>query len=112
MVFSDLVGDLIVAFYKQFRQFGMTAEDLPICTPITTEQETAAMGAENAVGHYTSFNYFQSVDTPENKSFVERYKAKYGENQVTNAVMEAAYFQTYLARPGDREGRHRPIPTR
>jgi urea ABC transporter urea binding protein len=96
IVFSTLVGDQIVAFYKQFRQFGITAEDLPICTPITTEQEIAAMGAENSLGHYTSFNYFQSVDTPENKQFVERYKAKYGENQVTNAVMEAAYFQTYF----------------
>jgi urea transport system substrate-binding protein len=96
VVFSDLVGDSIVAFYKQFRQFGFTSVDLPICTPITTEQETAAMGPENAAGHYTSFNYFQSVDTPENKSFVERYKAKYGANEVTNAVMEAAYFQTYL----------------
>ncbi len=95
-VFSTLVGDSIVAFYKQFKQSGFTAEDVPICTPITTEQETAAMGAENAVGHYTSFNYFQTVDTPENKAFVERYKAKYGANEVTNAVMEAAYFQTYL----------------
>jgi urea transport system substrate-binding protein len=95
-VFSTLVGDSIVAFYKQFKQFGFTPEDVPICTPITTEQETAAMGAENAVGHYTSFNYFQTVDTPENKTFVERYKAKYGANEVTNAVMEAAYFQTYL----------------
>ncbi len=96
VVFSDLVGDQVIAFYKQFRQFGITANDLPICTPITTEQEVAAMGAENALGHYTSFNYFQSVETPENKGFVERYKAKYGENEVTNAVMEAAYFQTYL----------------
>lgn len=96
VIFSDLVGDSIVAFYKQFRQFGLTPEDLPICTPITTEQETAAMGPENAVGHYTSFNYFQTVDTPENKSFVERYKAKYGADAVTNAVMEAAYFQTYF----------------
>jgi urea ABC transporter urea binding protein len=96
IIFSDLVGDSIVAFYKQFRQFGLTAEDLPICTPITTEQEIAAMGADNALGHYTSFNYFQSVDTPENHSFVERYKAKYGADAVTNAVMEAAYFQTYF----------------
>jgi urea transport system substrate-binding protein len=96
VIFSDLVGDSIVAFYKQFRQFGLTPEDLPICTPITTEQEIAAMGPENAAGHYTSFNYFQSVDTPENKSFVERYKAKYGANQVTNAVMEAAYFSAYF----------------
>ncbi|HEX6115013.1 MAG TPA: transporter substrate-binding protein [Geminicoccaceae bacterium] len=96
VVFSTLVGDQIVAFYKQFRQFGITAEDVPICTPITTEQEIAAMGPENALGHYTSFNYFQSVDSPENQQFVERYKAKYGKDQVTNAVMEAAYFQTYL----------------
>ena len=96
IVFSDLVGDQIVAFYKQFKEFGITAKDIPICTPITTEQEIAAMGAENALGHYTSFNYFQSVDTPQNKSFVERYKAKYGKDAVTNAVMEAAYFQTYF----------------
>lgn len=96
VVFSDLVGDQIVAFYKQYKEFGITAKDIPICTPITTEQEIAAMGPENAVGHYTSFNYFQSVDTPENKSFVTRYKAKYGKNAVTNAVMEAAYFQTYF----------------
>ena len=96
IVFSDLVGDQIVAFYKQFKEFGITAKDIPICTPITTEQEIAAMGPENALGHYTSFNYFQSVDTPQNHSFVERYKAKYGKDAVTNAVMEAAYFQTYF----------------
>ncbi|HEX9768310.1 MAG TPA: ABC transporter substrate-binding protein [Kiloniellales bacterium] len=96
LVFSDLVGDQIVAFYKQYKQFGITADDIPICTPITTEQEIQAMGAEYAVGHYTSFNYFQSTNTAENKTFVERFKAKYGQNQVTNAVMEAAYFQTYF----------------
>jgi urea transport system substrate-binding protein len=96
IVFSDLVGDQIVAFYKQFKEFGITANDIPICSSVTTEQEIAAMGAENGVGHYSSFPYFQSVDTPENKGFVERYKAKYGKDAVTNAVMEAAYFQTYL----------------
>ncbi len=96
VVFSDLVGDQIVAFYKQYRQFGITAEDIPICTPITTEQEIKAMGAENALGHYTSFNYFQSVKSPENESFVRNFKRKYGKDAVTNAVMEAAYFQTFF----------------
>src|SRR6185369_4412706 len=96
VVFSDLMDDQIVAFYKQYKQFGITANDIPICTPITTEQEIQTIETENAVGHYTSFNYFQSVDTPQNKSFVERYKAKYGKDAVTNAVMEAAYFQTYF----------------
>ena len=96
VVFSTLVGDQIVAFYKQFKQFGITAEDIPICTPITTEQEIKGMGPEYALGHYTSFNYFQTVDSPENAEFVSRYKATYGEDAVTNAVMEAAYFQTYF----------------
>ena len=96
VVFSTLVGDQIVAFYKQYRQFGITAEDIPICTPITTEQEIKAMGAKNALGHYTSFNYFQSTESPENESFVRNFKRKYGQDAVTNAVMEAAYFQTFF----------------
>ena len=96
VVFSDLVGDQIVAFYKQYRQFGITAKDIPICTPITTEQEIKAMGAKNALGHYTSFNYFQSTKSPENESFVRNFKRKYGQDAVTNAVMEAAYFQTFF----------------
>ncbi len=96
VVFSTLVGDQIVAFYKQYRQFGITAKDIPICTPITTEQEIKAMGAKNALGHYTSFNYFQSTKSPENESFVRNFKRKYGQDAVTNAVMEAAYFQTFF----------------
>jgi urea transport system substrate-binding protein len=96
IVFSDLVGDQIVAFYKQFKEFGITANDIPICSPVTTEQEIEAMGGENAVGHYSSNTYFQTLDTPHNKSFVQRYKEKYGKDQVTNAVMECAYNQTYF----------------
>jgi urea ABC transporter urea binding protein len=96
VVFSDLVGDSIVAFYKQYRQFGITAKDIPIGTPITTEEEIKAMGPENAIGHYTSFNYFQSLKNPVNERFVKAFKGKYGQDKVTNAVMEAAYFQTYF----------------
>ena len=62
----------------------------------TTEEEIQAMGPEFAEGHYTSFNYFQTVDTPENKAFVEQFKAKFGNDRVTNGVMEAAYIQTFF----------------
>lgn len=95
-VFSDLVGDSVVAFYKQYRDAGITSHDIPIYSPITTEEEIQAMGPENAVGHYTSFDYFQSIDTVENKAFVANFKSRYGKDRVTNAVMHAAYFQTFL----------------
>lgn len=104
-VFSTLVGDSVVAFYRQYRQAGLYADDLPITSPITTEEEIRAMGPEYAAGHYTSANYFESVDTPQNRRFVEEFKARHGSSSVTNFVMEAAYFQTFLLGQALREAR-------
>ncbi len=95
-VLSNLVGDSIPAFYRQFKDAGITPDQIPIMAYPTTEEEIQAMGAEYAEGHYSSFNYFQSVETPENKAFVEQFKAKFGNNRVTNGVMEAAYLQTFF----------------
>jgi urea transport system substrate-binding protein len=36
------------------------------------------------------------VDTPENRKFVKAYKARYGENRVTDDPIEAAYLGVYL----------------
>jgi urea transport system substrate-binding protein len=95
-ILSNLVGDSIPAFYKQLKDAGINSSDIPIMAYPTTEEEIQAMGPEFAEGHYTSFNYFQTVDTPENKAFVEQFKAKFGPDRVTNGVMEAAYFQTFF----------------
>ncbi|HEY9889704.1 MAG TPA: ABC transporter substrate-binding protein, partial [Candidatus Obscuribacterales bacterium] len=95
-VLSNLVGDSIPAFYRQFRDAGITADDIPIMAYPTTEEEIQAMGPEFSTGHYTSFNYFQTVETPENAAFVEQFKAMFGEDRVTNGVMEAAYLQTFI----------------
>ena len=95
-VLSNLVGDSIPAFYRQFKDAGINAEDIPIMAYPTTEEEIQAMGPEYSAGHYSSFNYFQSVDTPENKAFVEQFKAMFGDGRVTNGVMEAAYLQTFF----------------
>ncbi len=95
-VLSNLVGDSIPAFYRQYKDAGITSAQVPIMAYPTTEEEILAMGPEYAEGHYSSFNYFQSVDTPENKAFVEQFKAKFGQDRVTNGVMEAAYLQTFF----------------
>ena len=95
-VLSNLVGDSIPAFYRQYKDAGINASQIPIMAYPTTEEEIVAMGPEYAAGHYSSFNYFQTVDTPENKAFVEQFKAKFGQDRVTNGVMEAAYLQTFF----------------
>ena len=60
------------------------------------EEEITGIGADNMLGHLVAWNYFQTTDTPENAEFVKAFKAKSGENRVTDDPIEAGYFGVYL----------------
>jgi len=92
VIFSNVVGDSIVAFYRELRNQGYDFDKLPLCSSTTTEVEIKAMGPEYALGSYVSLPYFQTVDTPQNKVFVEAFKAYAGPDAVTHAAMEAVYI--------------------
>jgi len=96
VIFSVLAGDSVAAFYKQYKSYGLDPVKMPIASPLTGETEVAAMGIDVAQGHISSAAYFQSVDTPENKSFVEAYKKKYGDGEMITQVIEASYFSAHL----------------
>lgn len=97
VVLSNVVGDSVVAFYREFKNQGFTHDKLPICATVTSEIEIAAMGAQYAAGSYTSFPYFQAIDTPENKSFIERYRAYVKDPKaVTHHALCCAYFEVFL----------------
>ncbi|HYM09647.1 MAG TPA: urea ABC transporter substrate-binding protein [Bryobacterales bacterium] len=96
VVFSTINGDSNVAFYKQLRNAGITANDIPVMAVSVAEDEVRGIGGSVAEGHYASWNYYQSVNTPENKVFVDKFKSKYGKNRVTDDPIEAAYFQVHL----------------
>jgi urea transport system substrate-binding protein len=96
IVFSSLNGDSNVAFFKQLRAAGITAKDIPTMSVSIAEDEIRGIGAENLLGHYAVWNYFMSMDTPENELFVKNYKAKFGEDRVTDDPIEANYFGVYL----------------
>ena len=96
-VISNVVGDSVVAFYREFKNQGLNHDTLPICATVTSEIEIAAMGAEFAAGSFTSFPYFQAIDTDENQAFVERYrKFVQDPKAVTHHALESSYFQVYL----------------
>lgn len=97
VVLSNVVGDSVVAFYREYKNQGLTHDKLPICATVTSEIEIAAMGAEYAVGSFTSFPYFQAIDTDVNKAFVERYRKFVNDPKaVTHHALESSYFQVYL----------------
>ena len=96
VVYNTLNGDSNVAFFKQLRAAGITAKDIPTMSVSIAEDEIRGIGAENLVGHYAAWNYFMSMKTPENTTFVKNYKVKYGTDRVTDDPIEAAYFGVYL----------------
>jgi urea transport system substrate-binding protein len=96
IVFSTLNGDSNVAFFKQLRDAGITVDDIPTVSVSVAEEEIRGIGAENMLGHLVAWNYFQTTDTPANTKFVAAYKAKFGDDRVTDDPIEAGYFGVYL----------------
>ena len=48
------------------------------------------------IGDYAAWDYFQSLDNPENHAFIRKFKEKYGEDRVTSDVITAAYNSVRL----------------
>lgn len=108
-VFNTLNGPSNLPFYTQCQALGLTADRTPILTVSIGELELQNMGAV-AAGHYACWSYFQSLDTPANRAFIERFQQRYGGGSgaaaagehgghgVTSDSIEAAYAQVYLWR--------------
>lgn len=96
VIFNSLNGDSNVAFFKQLQGAGLEPDKYPVMSVSIAEEEVRQIGPEFLVGHYAAWNYFQTVETPANETWVAAFKAEYGEDRVTNDPMEAAYIMVYL----------------
>ena len=95
-VFNTLNGDSNVAFFREYANVGLKPADMPVVSVSIAEEEVGGIGVQNIEGQLTAWNYYQTIDTPENKKFVDAYKARYGANKPTSDPMEAAYTSVYL----------------
>jgi urea transport system substrate-binding protein len=95
-VFNTLNGDSNVAFFKEYKGKGLTAESMPVVSVSIAEEEVPGVGVDNLVGQYTAWNYYQTIETPTNESFVTAFKEANGAKAVTSDPMEAAYTSLYL----------------
>jgi urea transport system substrate-binding protein len=96
VIYNSLNGDSNVAFFKQLQGAGLGPDKYPSMSVSIAEEEVKAIGVEYLKGHYAAWNYFQTVETPESKKFVEAFKKEYDDERVVNDPMEAAYIMVYL----------------
>jgi urea transport system substrate-binding protein len=89
-VVSTINGDANVPFYKELANQGVKATDIPVVAFSVGEEELAGIDTKPLVGHLAAWNYFQSIDTPDNKAFIEKWKTfTKNDKRVTNDPMEA-----------------------
>jgi urea transport system substrate-binding protein len=92
-VVSTINGDANVPFYKELANQGISAEDIPVVAFSVGEEELAGLDTGPLVGHLAAWNYFMSVDTPENAEFIKKWHAFIkDQKRVTNDPMEAHYI--------------------
>ncbi|USI90132.1 urea ABC transporter substrate-binding protein [Rhodococcus pyridinivorans] len=95
-VFNVVVGDSLVAFFREFANVGLTSADMPVISMCVGEEEVRSIGAQNLEGHLASWNYYQTIESPENRNFVAEFKSRFGDTRVTSDPMESAYTGVYL----------------
>src|ERR1022692_3702761 len=92
-VVSTINGDANVPFYKELGNQKISAEDIPVVAFSVGEEELAGLDTAPLLGHLAAWNYFESIDTPENKAFIDTWhKFIKNDKRTTNDPMEAHYI--------------------
>jgi len=73
-VLSTINGDSNVPFYKEFSKPGAALGERADMAFSVAEDELRGMDTGALVGHLAAWNYYQSVDAPQNRKFVNAFK--------------------------------------
>jgi len=96
VIYAAVVGGSNVAWFKQLKAAGITADKQTLLTISVTEDEVLGIGGENLEGFYSIMKYFQSQDNENNKKFVAAFKEMWGDDSVIGDVTQAAYLGPWL----------------
>jgi urea transport system substrate-binding protein len=91
VVLSTVVGDGNKLFYQQMAQAGLTPARLPVLSFTIAEDELRELPVKEMIGDYAAWSYFQSIDSPVNRDFVQRFKDRYRGERTTSDAIVAAY---------------------
>jgi urea transport system substrate-binding protein len=91
-VVSTINGDANVPFYKELANQKISAESIPVVAFSVGEEELSGVDTKPLVGHLAAWNYFESVNTPANKAFINQWHTFIkNAKRTTNDPMEAHY---------------------
>ncbi|MEA2986231.1 MAG: urea transport system substrate-binding protein [Alphaproteobacteria bacterium] len=96
VIFHSLTGSDTVNFRQQFAAAGMK-KDFVLWTVDDEEVVTSGLGPDVSANDFVSFDYFMSIDHPNNAAFLERFRTKFGDDALMNTVGVAMYNAAHMA---------------
>jgi len=93
--FVFVAGNDLVTFLKQFFDFGLN-DKVQLAFTFFQEEVTPTIAPEFRAGHLSTNTYFMSLDSPENKKFLQDYARVAGQDAIVTNFGEGTYDAIYL----------------
>src|SRR5438270_4907373 len=91
-VVSTINGDANVPFYKELGNQGIKATEIPVVAFSVGEEELAGLDTKPLLGHLAAWNYFESIKSPLNATFIKDWHTFIkNDKRTTNDPMEAHF---------------------
>ncbi|MBU1442184.1 MAG: transporter substrate-binding protein [Gammaproteobacteria bacterium] len=95
MIVSALVGGAHISFYRQWAAAGLTQKIPLASTTFAGGNEHIVLSPAETNGFLVSYNYFQNLDTPENKAFKERFYKRFGKDYPNITELAMGTYQGF-----------------
>jgi urea transport system substrate-binding protein len=92
LILNSIGGRPGQGYSRALRAAGVTPQVVPTIYFSLGEIELRKLPRGQSAGDYAAWNYFQSLERPENQTFINRFRSRYGSHRVLADPMEAAYF--------------------
>ena len=96
VILSSITGVNALPCARAIRAAGLEPATTPLVTFAVGETELQDGAAGDLAGQYAAWNYFQSLDRPENDRFVRAFQQRYGPRRATSDPLAAAYNGVHL----------------
>jgi urea transport system substrate-binding protein len=96
IILNTVGGDIVTTYSRALRAAGIMPDQIPTMYFCVNEVELLGFSPSGSIGDYGAWNYFQSIERPENKAFVSRFRSRYGSRRVVADPMEASYVGVHL----------------
>ena len=105
LIINTLTGDANRDFFRALRPQGNKGSKIPTLSFHISAEILQELDIESCTGDFVGWNYLPSIESEQNKAFLEKVKSKLGNDTIVNDSMEAGYYGVYLWAQAVREAK-------